>query len=452
MNLAHFYPIIFWNTANLIVDSGADFTLFEEEEAPVILDDDDDEEGEKKNTTSRYGKIARAIGRMQKIGISVLPPDINYSTITFTPDVEKNTIRYGLKGITKVGNSIVDEIIKNRPYSSFQDLLTRVKLNKTQIVSLIKSGAFGSFGNREEIMNLYLDSIAETKKTLNLRNAQMLIGEGLIPKEDYDFNIKVFHFNKYLRKKYDKSGYLTLDDTSMTFYQEHFDMDRVRLTEVGSSQIPEPYWKKIYDSYMLPIKEYITKNQKNLLEAVNGRAIAELRDKYAKGSLSRWSMDSVSFYQDEHELEGIDLSDYGVTDFWNLPEEPIVKNRFKTKEGHLIEMFKLSRIAGTVIDKDATKSQVTLLTTNGVVTVQAYGVMSAYDKQVSRVKSNGKKTVVEKSWFTRGTLLIVNGMRRGESTFVAKKYSKDPGHHFMKITEIHEDGTYEVQEERIEVE
>jgi hypothetical protein len=43
-------------------------------------------------------------------------------------------------------------------------------------------------------------------------------------------------------------------------------------------------------------------------------------------------------------------------------------------------------------------------------------------------------------------------MRRGESTFVAKKYASSQGHHFMLIKEVLPDGTLIIQEERYEVE
>ena len=108
MNLARFYPIIFWNTANLIVDSGSEFTPEnddddeeeeEDNEEDTEEEEDDEEEEKSSGSTSRYGKIASAIGKMQKRGIKVLPPDINKSKYTYTPNAADNTIRYGLKGI-----------------------------------------------------------------------------------------------------------------------------------------------------------------------------------------------------------------------------------------------------------------------------------------------------------------------------------------------------------------
>lgn len=457
MNLARFYPIIFWNTANLIVDSGAEFVLSEDEETEEESDEKPDiiellEEEDHATVTSNYGKIATAIGKMQARGIKVLPPDINESKYTYTPNVEENTIKYGLTGIVKIGSNLVNDILNNRPYSSVKDFLNKVKVNKTQMISLIKSGAFDCFGKREEIMDNYINLISDTKKKLTLQNVAMLINHNLLPREQFDFEIKVFNFNKYLRKFKDKkTDLITLDEIALEFYNEHFDQDRVRVEEEGTTTISAPYWKSIYDSYMVKIKKYIVDNQSELLNKLNSDLTKEVREKYAEGNLNKWSMDSVCFYQEGHELDFANLEPYEVEDFYSLPKEPEIARTFKAKDGHIVNMFKLTRIAGTVIDKNANKSQITLLTTEGVVIVQAYGIMQQYDKQVSEIGADGKKHVVEKSLFTRGNKIIVNGMRRGENVFVAKKYASDKGHTFMKITKVNDDGSVEVQEERVEV-
>ena len=102
----------------------------------------------KKVKTTNYGKIATAIGKIKQSGVDVAPPDINRSTYTFSPDVDNNTIRYGLSGITKVGEELVRTIMEGRPYKSLRDFLDRVRINKPQMVNLIKSGAFDCFGDR----------------------------------------------------------------------------------------------------------------------------------------------------------------------------------------------------------------------------------------------------------------------------------------------------------------
>jgi DNA polymerase-3 subunit alpha len=104
---------------------------------------------------------------------------------------------------------------------------------------------------------------------------------------------------------------------------------------------------------------------------------------------------------------------------------------------------------GTVLDKDKAKKMVTLLTKSGVVTVKIYGqVFTHYDKQLSERGADGKKHVIEKSWFQRGNKIIVTGIRR-EDSFLAKKYSRTPYHLVELITQINDDGTIETSGERV---
>ena len=80
MNLAYNYPIVFWDTANLIVDSGAmnleDEFNFEEDD-DEDNDEENEEEGKIKNSSTDYGRIAAAIGKMKTRGLSFSLPDIN---------------------------------------------------------------------------------------------------------------------------------------------------------------------------------------------------------------------------------------------------------------------------------------------------------------------------------------------------------------------------------------
>jgi DNA polymerase-3 subunit alpha len=180
--------------------------------------------------------------------------------------------------------------------------------------------------------------------------------------------------------------------------------------------------------------------------------VDSVKEKYCEGNQARWSMDSLSFYQKEHELDFINMGKYDLVDFQDLPNEPEIDRVFTSKDGKLITMYKLSKICGTVIDRDKAKSLITLLTPGGVVLVKAYGVMPAYDKQISVVGEDGKKHVVEKSFFARGTKIIVLGIKKDENTFLAKKYkSSTTEHHFIKIVEVLENGDLVLQEGRSEV-
>ena len=76
------------------------------------------------------------------------------------------------------------------------------------------------------------------------------------------------------------------------------------------------------------------------------------------------------------------------------------------------------------------------MTTTGVVTVKfSRDFYAMFKKQISEVAADGTKKVKEKSWFSRGTKLIVAGYRR-DDTFVCKKYKNTFGHQLYRITEV----------------
>ena len=462
MNLAYHYPIIFWNCACLISDAGGDEKETEEEIEEISSNDeiyeeledfssneeeDDDEEEEennspvkkkKKTSTVNYGKIATAIGKMRMSGIMVEPPDINKSTYTFSPDMDANIIRYGISGITRVGEDIVKQIIANRPYSSINDFLKKVKVNKVQMINLIKSGAFDAFGARIDIMHQYVNMISDTKKRITLQNLKMLIDFGLIP-DKYDLQRRVFFFNKYLKKAKIGTTYYGFDNVTFKFFETYFDVDDAEPDDFTEShfKIKQTVWDKIYKKQMDIIRPYVKEHHDELLAAVNERLTADVWNKYCLGSLSKWEMDSVSFYSHEHELATADLGLYLIEDFFELSESPEVERVIPIK-GKQVPIFKLHRIAGTVLDRDKAKKTVTILTPNGVVPVKVYGAFEAYDRQISVKGPDGKKHIVEKSMFARGNKIIVTGIRQEES-FVAKVYQRTPWHRVEQIIGIEGD-------------
>ena len=479
MNLAYRFPIMFWNCACLISDAGGDesnpdengidddnvcginsgesyemaegFVDFGAEEQTDSDDGDEDEEDsdsenvvasgkpKKKTRTTNYGKIATAIGKIKQSGVDVAPPDINRSGYTFTPDVDANTIRYGLSGITKVGEDLVRTIMDGRPYKGLGDFLGRVKINKPQMVNLIKSGAFDGFGDRQSIMREYIDSVSDTKKRITLQNMKMLIDFGLIP-DKYDLQRRVYNFNKYV-KKMKNGNFYEFDNIAFEFFSKHFHVDDLVPSTKSESgfKIVQERWDSIYQHHMDIIRPWVREHANELLVQVNTKLTEDIWNKYCLGTMSKWEMDSVSFYSHAHELANINLDDYGFSDFWDLPEEPEVDRVIPIK-GKMVPILRLHRIIGTVLDRDKAKKTVTLLTTRGVVTVKIFGgVFAQYDKQISERGADGKKHVIEKSMFSRGNKIIVCGVRDGDS-FRAKKYSKTPWHLVEQITSVDEWG------------
>ena len=421
--LATKFNPIYWNTACMRVESGLE-----------------------ESASTDYNKIAKAMGNAAHSNIKVSLIDINKSKYMFEPHVEKNTILYSLKALNKVGGEIVEKIIQNRPYSSVADFESKVKCNVTVMVSLIKAGAFDEFGERKKIMEDYIWSICKPKKKVTLQNFQELIDKDLLPKE-LNFYRRLFVFNKALKANCKEGSYFKIEDNYYTFFSSFFDIDYLEWEE-DHLRIDMNVWKKLYDKGMEPAKLYLKQYQEQLLAQLNNQLFKNCWDKYAAGSYSSWEMESLGFYYHEHELANVLLDAYGIKSYNDLPESPEVDYLFK-RNGREIPIYKTCRIAGTVIAKEDNKKCISVLTPdNQVVTVKFNQDQYAhYNRQISEVQIDGTKKVMEKSFFQRGTLVVINGYRRGD-TFVVKRYKKTPSHSFYKITSISDNGTLQMTYQR----
>jgi len=118
-------------------------------------------------------KSALYLNECRRMGIKVLPPDVNESTGDYTP--LGGDIRFGLNAIRNVGEGVVASIVEQRVakgrFESFGDFLAKVDpvvCNKKTIESLIKAGAFDSLNHpRKGLTLIYLeaiDSVMEAKR------------------------------------------------------------------------------------------------------------------------------------------------------------------------------------------------------------------------------------------------------------------------------------------------
>lgn len=110
-------------------------------------------------------KIVEGIDECRRMGIVVLPPDINFSNSGFSIEeneksLESKAIRFGLTAVKNVGDAALDEIFKARQltgkFISFCDFYLRVngqKVNKKVLESLIKAGAMDAFGKRSSLLS-----------------------------------------------------------------------------------------------------------------------------------------------------------------------------------------------------------------------------------------------------------------------------------------------------------
>ena len=126
-------------------------------------------------------KSALYLNECRRMGITVLPPDVNASAATFTP--VGGDIRFGLAAVRNVGAAVVDAIVAARTtdgaFTSFSDFLNKVPVNvcnKRVIESLVKAGAFDSLGHPRKGLVLIHEQAIDTVIDVKRNEA---IGPGL---------------------------------------------------------------------------------------------------------------------------------------------------------------------------------------------------------------------------------------------------------------------------------
>ncbi|MGP3988463.1 DNA polymerase III subunit alpha [Streptomyces sp. 3N207] len=119
-------------------------------------------------------KSAVYLNECRKMGIKVLPPNVNESEANFTSK-DDSTIVFGLTAVRNVGQNVVDSIVKCRKakgkYSSFPDFLDKVEAvvcNKRTVESLIKAGAFDEMGHTRKGLTAQfepmIDNVVQVKR------------------------------------------------------------------------------------------------------------------------------------------------------------------------------------------------------------------------------------------------------------------------------------------------
>ncbi len=135
-------------------------------------------------------KIAEIIHECEKMGIEVLPPNVNESFGGFTvienlkKEDKTGVIRFGFYTIKNLGTDIADAIIAERKaggkFTSIGNFLDRIKhknLNKKSMEALIKSGAMDSFGDRGVLLGNMEDMLAYNKEASKVANQDSLFGD-----------------------------------------------------------------------------------------------------------------------------------------------------------------------------------------------------------------------------------------------------------------------------------
>lgn len=441
LNIFYHYSPVYWNIGCLTVEATPD------------------KEGSGANSID-YGEVAKAIYKMRKFGVDIKAPNINLSNFEFTPEAKDNEILYGLGAISGINIDIANQIIANRPYKSFIDFYNKNAykgslVTDSKFIQLIKAGCFDCFNpSRVKIMKQYIALSTDRKDGLTMANmGEILRLEVPIPqplRSPYSFKSYVCsksflygnHPNFKSKKLYwlDRRAMKYFQKNCVTSLQEGVDYWEENDKTVVVDKALEKLFKPSFDN----LKNYI--NTPEFLTEYNKRIMREkYMDKIGVEDENRWSFHACSYYSVEHEYAHVDTERYNITPFEELSEEPeFITQTWGKREW---KQYVLSQILGTVIGRNDNHHMITLLDYhNNVINVkfdaEAY---SFYKQQISEVDEEGKKTVMDKSWLSRGQGLIITGYRYGAEDFRVKNYSRSVfAHKVMKVDGISKDGELDI--------
>ncbi len=182
---------------------------------------------EKDNTT----KVVKYVEAVKKMGIDLLPPDINRSSLKFIADSidGKEVILFGLGAIKGAGDVAIASILEARgdePFKNLSDFISRIdstKVNKKVIESLIKAGALDSFGYSRRAMLMQIEDIIEAaQKSAQAKKMaeNSLFGDGA---EMTSVEIELRH-----EKEFDQLEILALEKETLGFYVSGHPLDKYR--------------------------------------------------------------------------------------------------------------------------------------------------------------------------------------------------------------------------------
>ena len=234
-------------------------------------------------------QVSLYIQECKRLGIEVLPPDINSSYNKFT--VSENKIRFGLSAVKNVGNGFINAIIAARnkdKFQSFTDFIERIEridssvMNKRAVESLIKCGAMDSLGaNRAQLLSIYektIDGIHSDRKR-NIEG-QFSIFDTIESKSNNDNlpNINEFPQKTLLSMEKEMLGIYVSGHPLQPYIKELKDISTFMTSELSENMLLES--NNIRDGQRVTIGGIITEKKNKITKNNNMMAFITLEDLY----------------------------------------------------------------------------------------------------------------------------------------------------------------------------
>jgi DNA polymerase-3 subunit alpha len=240
------------------------------------------------------GSVSIYIRECRRLGIEVLPPDINESESKFI--VKDRKIRFGLAAVKNVGSGAIDEIVKERDlkgkFNDFTGFCQRVDsrvMNKRQMESLIKCGAFDSLNiRRSQLIAVYeniIDNIHKSRR--NKIEGQISLFDSGDMKQDIN------SFSMPNLKEFDEKTKLAMEKEMLGIYisghpLNEFEKEYNRMVSLTSAHIMEFMDedsldnKLIFDGSKVTVGGIILRKQNKITKNNNLMCFLTLEDFYGE--------------------------------------------------------------------------------------------------------------------------------------------------------------------------
>jgi DNA polymerase-3 subunit alpha len=348
-----------------------------------------------------YSDIAMYLKQCRDMNLSIAPPDINISEKNFS--IQNGIIYFGLSKLYNVGEEIINQIIRYRPYKSFDEFLDinflnikndDIKIDKSALLSLINSGCFDNMGyERKQLLLKVFYYLVSKINQLSTTQINEIFDNPDIDLKEFQNEQEIYNLHKFITKCKYKCNICDEEvNTIIKYYSDCINQEDNLLI------IDKKKYDKKYKAYLENIKKYFKDNEQSLIENINKARIINMYTENVKNSSeSDLEFESTSFYFNSSWLNDAVIK-YGADEFDNIPEiEVNDSNRYKKKQ--------LYSIVGTLLSKEKKHKEFFILSNKQIIIVKCGDIL--YNNYSSNLG--------------RGSKLIISGYR-ANGYFYAEYY------------------------------
>lgn len=227
-----------------------------------------------------YDGVSKYISSCRNTGIAILPPEVNTTTSEFTPNYDSHSVTFGFDLLKGASKKCIKAIMSHRPYSSFEDYVDRtgLYLNKTDTITLIKSGALDSLSDysKHDMFKYFFskrfelgDETPKPLTKINKTNIKFILDNGLAsPDEVEDKELCLERINNYRKSV----GWGEFQEKYLTGSELNWEMETLNTFLSGDpfEGVILPNWEELdYEvngtigGVIQSVKKVVTKKGKN---------------------------------------------------------------------------------------------------------------------------------------------------------------------------------------------